>query len=78
MEIPTPENGAIVKGMMKVDYNRYVVLARYAERDWVVWRMDNDGECYWGNYFGDKLEQATERFFEICKHELKETKYDAY
>jgi hypothetical protein len=75
MKIVVPENGATVKAMYRVEWNRFVILARY-HLDWVVWRMDNEGNCYWGNYFGEDLNAATVKFGELCKTEIWSVRND--
>lgn len=71
MEIPTPNNGATVKAAMKTDWNSYVILAKWGD-EWVVWRMDNYGECYWGYYYVT-LKKASERFFDVCADVIEYT-----
>ncbi len=45
------------------DFNNERVLAysRTAPQQWVVWRVDNDGDMYWGKYFSEAVEAR--RFF---------------
>lgn len=41
-----------------IDFNNERVLGynRHAPQPWVVWRVDRNGDMYWGKYFGDSAE----------------------
>ena len=45
-------NGAKIIQEHRVDPETRIVLAfKPGVHPWVVWHMDNQGNCYWGSYF---------------------------
>ena len=62
IEVPTPKNGAKLIAASKISQTEYVVLCRYHDYEWVTWRMDLNGECYWGHYFHDLHDAVTNAF----------------
>lgn len=42
----------------------YVVLAIVHDDEYVTWRADPAGNCYWGHYFQDDLAGAVRSYME--------------
>jgi len=52
-------NGAVV---IEHDPQAGVVLARFRNAEYVTWRIGEDGDTYWGHYFGGDLGAAMADF----------------
>lgn len=62
----TLKNGATV---MTIDSTKRLVLAE-TDRDYVTWRMDQEGNCFWGHYFprrGDDNDALTDAISDYNK-----------
>lgn len=50
-------NGARVIEARAVSIGGYVVLAQWGD-EYITWRAEGEGDCYWGHYFRSVTEAA--------------------
>lgn len=59
-------NGATVERHYQ-DADTVVVMCRTVDGNYVTWRLDPDGNAYWGHYFReDEEREAIKNFFSRC------------
>ena len=47
----TLKNGATI-----IQQSGDTVLAKWKKKEYVTWKIDSEGNCYWGHYTNDILE----------------------
>lgn len=67
VELPNlPTNGATVVAAYRANQDEYVILCRW-RGEWVTWRMNHDGDCYWGHYFTNMVHAVDDIFERVSK-----------
>ena len=61
-----PKNGARLLGFLETMNSKNAIVLCKHGREYVVWIMDGDGHCFWGNYHDSYL-KARQNFIERCK-----------
>jgi hypothetical protein len=61
--VPRASNLVRVLGIIEMSQEEYIVLAEERGPSKIVcWRMDRDGNCYWGRYGSEACPAFIERF----------------
>ena len=48
-------------GATEIERSGNTVLAKWG-KGYVTWKIDSDGNCYWGHYFEEDFESAAEDY----------------
>jgi hypothetical protein len=72
------KNGALVIHATKLETKMWIAICFWenSAHEYVIWRLDNEGNAYWGHYFSDmgsaiqfyqaKIEECLKLYGEKC------------